>query len=187
MLKNILAVIVFVGGITTTAHAQFEIQAMGSYGSAMSMFGGGSTPTTGQLDLTSAGGGMDATTIALGSEVYYQLNEQLQVGGLLGFMNVSGDLVDISSFALGALARYNLSTDLASAIFVQGGIRYMKIDAGADVDNIALLVGVGKRFAISEKVSWTPNATLVLNVAGDIDKGSSITFNIVSLSVFYDK
>lgn len=188
MLKSIFTVIVFMGGMTTAAHAQFEIQAMGSYGSLMGATGGAgvSTPTSGQIDINNVDG-FGSTNISLGTETYYKINDKLQVGGILGFTDLSGDLYDGNMLSIGALARFNLDQDFASSIFIQGGIRYMKINMGGDGDNVALLAGVGKRIAISENVSWTPNLTLALNVAGDVDKGTSVTFNFVSVSFFYNK
>jgi hypothetical protein len=90
--------------------------------------------------------------------------------------------------SLGALVRYNLSTELRDSVFVGGGLRYTSFDAGNATDNFALLFSVGKRYALSETLTWTPNVTIALNVAGDdgADDGHNIALNLLSFSGFLD-
>ncbi len=175
MFKGILGLIVSLGFVATS-HATKEIQFNGSYADAKGATGG----TRAAISLGDDGT-EDKTDYGFSVEAYHSLSEVLQVGGLLGYAD--GDSFQEAAIAIGALVRYNLDADLRNSIFVGGGIRYADFGPG---DNIAILASVGKRFAMSETITWTPNVAIALNVAGDLDNGHNINLNILSFSGFLD-
>lgn len=185
MLKSILVLLASVSFIAS-ASAGYEVQISGNsqfIAGPFTLPGGGGT--SGGITLSDDGTN-DSTDFSLAAEVYMGMSENLQVGGLLSY----GTLADgeLTVMSLGALARYNLSTELRDSVFVGGGLRYTSFDAGTAVDNIAILLSVGKRYALSETLTWTPNLTIALSVAGDdgADEGHSIALNLLSFSGFLD-
>ncbi len=176
MLKNIFAMLMGLSFVAT-AHAGYELQINGSFGSALAGVGSGTEAAV----ILNDNGTTDSTDYGLGAEIYFGMSEQLQIGGLFGYAD--GDSFADAALAIGGLVRYNLASEMRDSIFVGGGVRY--IDFGA-ADNIAVLLTAGKRFAISETLTWTPNLSVALNVAGDLDEGHSIVLNLISFSGFME-
>ncbi len=176
MTKGILATLMILS-FGFSSFATYEIQINGTYALPLVGTSGG----TGAGILISNTDGLDSTDLTLAGEVYMDYTSQLQFGGL--FLFSDQEILAESVFGFGALARYNLETDLRNSIFVGGGLRY--IDFVND-SNFALLLSAGKRFPISNTLTWTPNATLALNFAGDIDSGSFLALNFISFSGFMD-
>lgn len=174
MLKNVLALIVSLG-FSATAFAGIELQISGN-GGPMSAGGG----TNGGLYMWDAGAA-DGTDWGLSGEAYWGMSDNLQVGGLLTLAD--GDTMPDMLMSLGVAARYNLDSELRNSIYVTGGVVYT--DFG-NADSIGVMVGAGKRFALSDTITWTPNLTLTLNVAGDLDEGHTIALNLLSFSGFLD-
>lgn len=168
MLKSILGLVMSLGFVAT-ANAAYEIQINGSF-----------LGTAGGIEMSDDGTD-DATDYGLGAEVYFGMSENLQVGGLFAYMD--GDSFTDAQIQLGALVRYNLDAELRNSIFINGGLGYTDFGPG---DSIGLLVGAGKRFAISETLTWTPNISVTLNVGGDLDEGHTIALNLLSFSGFMD-
>lgn len=168
MLKNVLALIVTLG-FSASAFAGIEIQINGS-----------GLGTDGGLRMWDTGAA-DGTDWSLSGEAYWGLSDNLQVGGMLALAD--GDSLPDMEMSLGVAARYNLDSELRNSIFVGGGVLYT--DNGS-MDSIGVMVQAGKRFAISDTLTWTPNLTVVLNVAGDIDEGHVIALNLLSFSGFLD-
>ncbi len=158
------------------AFANYEIQVNGTYGIPLA-----TTGTSGGI-LISDSDSVDLTDFTLAGEVYYKYNSQLQIGGL--FLLNKVDLVDDTILGFGALARYNFDTDFRNSMFVGGGLRYIDFFGES---NFAILLTGGKRFQLSEGFAYTPNATLALNIAGDIDSGIFLALNFLSFSGFLDK
>lgn len=169
MLKSMLSLLVVVGFAVSANAAPKEIQINGSH-----------LGTTAAITMEDDGTN-DATDYGFGVQVYFGMSENLQIGALVGYQD--GDSFTDAAMMLGALARYNLTTELRDAVFVEGGVRYM--DAGS-ADQISVLLGVGKRYALSETITWTPNVSLALHVGGDADEGHSIALNLLSFSGFMD-
>lgn len=171
MLKNIFAMLMGLSFVAT-AHAGYEIQISNSF-----------LGTAADITMTDPGfGGDDVTSFGVNAEVYFGMSEQLQVGGALAYLDSGEDGAD-AVLGLAALVRYNLSSELRDSVFVGGGVSYT--DFG-DADQIALHASVGKRYAISETLTWTPNLAVSFNMAGDIDEGSTIALNLISFSGFME-
>ncbi|MCO5114491.1 MAG: hypothetical protein M9899_09995 [Bdellovibrionaceae bacterium] len=168
MLKNVLALIVTLG-FSASAFAGIEIQINGS-----------GLGTSGGFEMWD-NGATDGTDWSLSGEAYWGLSDNLQVGGMLALAD--GDSMADMAMSLGVAARYNLDSELRNSIFVGGGVIYTDFGPG---DSIGVMVQAGKRFAISDTLTWTPNLTVVLNVAGDIDEGHVIALNLLSFSGFLD-
>lgn len=169
MLKSLLSLVVTLGFVASANAMTKEIQINGSHlgtEAAVEMDDDGTT---------------DGTDYGFGLQVYFGLSEQLQVGGLLAYAD--GDSFADAAMMLGGLVRYNLSSELRDAVFVEGGVRYA--DYGA-ADQISILLGVGKRYALSDTITWTPNVSVALHMAGDLDEGHNIALNLLSFSGFMD-
>lgn len=175
MLKNVLALIVTLG-FSASAMAGIELQISSGNG-PMGMGAGG---TSGGLYMTDDGSD-SSTDWSLAAEAYWGMSDNLQVGGMLSLtdLEVASDMI----MSLGVAARYNLDSELRNSIFVGGGVVYTDFGPG---DSIGVLLQAGKRFALSDTITWTPNVSLLLNVAGDIDEGHVLAFNILSFSGFLD-
>lgn len=185
MLKSMLSLLVVVGFAVSANAAPKEIQINGSYG-APAIPGGPTSGTNASIGMNDDGSD-SSTSIGLGAEVYFGMSDQLQVGALVGYTTSEFGVAEVDTMSLGALVRYNLSSELRDSVFVGGGVRYMDMDmGGTSADNIALLLSVGKRYALSETITWTPNVTVALNIGGDLDEGHNINLNLLSFSGFMD-
>lgn len=174
MLKSILVLLASVSFVAT-AHASKEIQI------SQSNLGTGANITLND------NGTDDATSFGVNAEVYFGMSEQLQIGGGFLYADSGVDGTD-ATLGLAALVRYNLGAEMRDSVFVGGGLSY--IDAG-DADQINLHLQVGKRYAISETLTWTPNVTIILPVsgedaAGNDVEGHTIALNLISFSGFMD-
>jgi hypothetical protein len=174
MLKSILVLLASVSFVAT-ANASKEIQI------TQSNLGTGA-------NITLNDDGNDSTTsFGVNAEVYFGMSEQLQVGGGIFYADSGVDGAD-STLGLAGLVRYNLGAEMRDSVFVGGGVSYF--DAG-DADSINLHLQVGKRYAISETLTWTPNVTFVLPVSGDDGAGNdpegyTLAINLISFSGFMD-
>lgn len=175
MLKNIFAMLMGLSFVAT-AHAGYEIQISNStaFGTA--------------ADITMDDDGTDSTTsFGVTAEVYFGMSEQLQVGGGLAYLDSGVSGAD-ATLGLAALVRYNLSSEMRDAMFVGGGVSYA--DFGV-ADQISLHVQAGKRFAISETLTWTPNLSFILPISGDDGAGNdpegyTLALNLISFSGFME-
>ena len=174
MLKNVLALIVTLG-FSASAFAGIEVQISGN-GGPMSAGGG-----TGGGFYMWDNGATDGTDWGLAGEAYWGLSDNLQVGGMLALAD--GDSYSDMLMSLGVAARYNLDSELRNSIFLGAGVTYTDFGPG---DSIGVMVQAGKRFALSDTLTWTPNLSVVLNVAGDLDEGHTIALNLLSFSGFLD-
>lgn len=175
MLKSILVLLATVSFVAT-ANASKEIQI------SQSNLGTGANITLND------DGNDDTTSFGVNAEVYFGMSEQLQIGGGISYAD-SGVDGDDASLGLAALVRYNLGAEMRDSVFVGGGLSYF--DFGNDADRIAVHAQVGKRYAISETLTWTPNVTLVLPVGGEsapgVDQeGFNLAINLISFSGFMD-
>lgn len=161
---------------STAAFAKYEIQVNGTYG--IPFAAGGTAGGILLSDIDSE----NTTDITIAGEVYYKYTDNLQVGGL--FLLSKVDAIDDTIFGFGGLARYNLDADFRNSVYVGGGLRYIDFFGNS---NFAILLTGGKRFQLSEGFAYTPNATLALNIAGDVDSGMFLALNFLSFSGFLDK
>lgn len=170
MLKGLFAVLVSLFAVS--ANAGYEIQISNSH-----------IGTGADITMTDPGfGGDNVTSFGLNAEVYFGMSEQLQVGGGFLYADSGVDGAD-ATLGLAGLVRYNLASELRTAIFVGAGVSW--VDFG-DADSIAIHAQAGKRFAISDTLTWTPNLEVRFAMAGDIDEGSTIALNLVSFSGFME-
>jgi len=154
----------------------YEVQINGSIGSAGGSFSSGTDASVGVVD----NGNDSNTSWNLGADIYTPVNPRLQVGGTFQIED-SGAVNCKTSFQIGAQARYNFDTDFMNSVFIDIGLSHVDI---GDFNWITLNVGVGKRFAITESIAWTPNIQYSNPVVGDRTEGYSLIFNLVSFSGF---
>lgn len=179
MKKLLIAFIAF--GFTSTASANnLEVQ----ISSPAPGFGG----TNGGVFIQDDGNDLtdDTTSFNLQGEVYYSVTDNIQVGGMLGFGDQDQTGLELN-YNLGVAARYNLDTDFRDSMFFGVGLAYSELGVEAfDSTRISLLVQAGKRFALSDHLTYTPNVTYAMAVSGDdgFDEGSTIAINILSFSGF---
>lgn len=123
----------------------------------------------------------------LGAEVYTLYSENVQFGGVLAFKDVDTDGTK-PSYTVGALARYNVLPELKSSVFVGGGLVYIDEEGG---EGFNVILQGGKRFEISNTITWTPNLTVGLPISGSNREGRSregyrIAVNLLSFSGFLE-
>lgn len=169
MKKIILSLIVL--GFTSAASATLEIQL--SSGAA---FPGVATSTGAGFFIPDEGD----TVWGLSTEVYKSINENIQAGGVLNFINFG----DETFYTLGARVRYNLDSNLRDSMWLGGGLSYSNVSGDGDNSRIALNLQFGKRYALSDSLTYTPNVSFDLNLGGDIDEGHIIGVNLISFSGF---
>ncbi len=167
-MKKFLVTVALLGfGFNASADRGLEVQ-----------INGGFNGTAGAITINDKDTG-DNTPWSLGAEVYKTMGEKLQIGGLL---NISDDdNGGDTMFTLGFGARFNFDSELRNAMFVGGGLAYS--DFGA-ADQISLGLSFGKRYALSDNVTYTPNVSVRMAVGGDLDKGTAIVLNLLSFSGF---
>jgi hypothetical protein len=182
MLKSILSLVVVALAANANA-AQKEIQISQSMDSGVPFATSG---TRAGINLNDDG--TDSTTsYGFQGEVYFGMSDALQVGGILGYSDSGASGAD-ALMTIGAAVRYNLSSELREAMFVGGGIVY---SSAGDFNRMNLNLQAGKRIALSETITWTPNVTIALPMSGDngsgVDpEGYTVSLNILSFSGFMD-
>ena len=155
-MKKFLVGIVLVG-FGFTAHADhYEVQVNGG-------FGGTAGSLTLNDDDTSPMGDSN-TPWNIGAEVYRKAGSHFQYGGLINVGDTDTTNSD-TTFTIGALGRYNFNGDFTKSFFVGAGVSYA--DQGDD-DRIALHLGVGKRIALSDNLTYTPNISAQIGIGGDL-------------------
>ena len=172
-MKKLLIAIITLNFAATAYAVDIEIQISNS------VSGSGSDVTIAIPDE-----GDTLTTYGLGSEVYYSFSENIQIGGHLGFTGSSAEGTDLG-YSAGALGRYNLDTELRDSMFLGLGLIYSDDGSGGDfATKVAVVLQAGKRFAVSDTLTYTPNMTLSQGVAGDNDSGTIVSLNLISFSGF---
>jgi len=145
---------------------------------------GGFLGTSGQIEMNDEdwnGGaaGADNTPWSVGAEVYKTMGEKLQIGG--GLRVSDNDNGGDTIFTLAALSRYNFDSDFHNSMFAGLGFSYTDLGPG---DSMALHLQFGKRYSLSENITYTPNLEITTRVAGDADEGMQIAINLLSFSGF---
>lgn len=160
-------------GLSFAAHADKGLEVQISNGFA----GTAGDITMSDKDFT---GGDSNTSWNLGGEVYKSINDNIQIGGILGVADAGCDACD-TSFAIGVAGRYNFDSELRDSMFA--GLGVSMADDGTN-NSIRAHIQFGKRMAMSDTITWTPNLTYMMRVGGDIDEGSQIVINLLSFSGF---
>jgi len=182
-MKKVLVTIALLGfGFSAQADHNYEIQINGGTTGMAGLGAQGGTAGTVTINDDKVG---DNTPWSLGAEVYKSMGENLQVGGLLSLADTDTTGSD-TTFALGVVARYNFDADHRNSMFAGGGLTFNDIGTG---DFIGLHLQFGKRYALSDTITYTPNVTYTTAVSGEFDgggdiEGSSIVINLLSFSGF---
>ena len=128
------------------------------------------------------------TTFDIGASYLHYLRDGFQVGGegrlrlLSKEVSVSGNSETLLDLA--AVGAYNFQSDLKNSIFVKAGVGIYSVEkdnADGYESKLGLFVGAGKRFALWNNVSYTPELRLVKK--GDIDMGIEIA--LLNFSVIW--
>jgi len=176
--KKLLIAIIAFGFASTASANNLEVQISSNNGGIV----GG---TSGGLNVNSEELG-DNSPWGLQGEAYYGVNENIQVGGMLAFGDRDATGAELG-YTLGVAARYNLDTELRDSIYFGVGVAFIE-NGLEDIDStsIGAFVTAGKRFALSDNLTYTPNVTYTTLVGGDdgFDEGSVISVNLLSFSGF---
>lgn len=174
-MKKVLVTIALLGfGFSAQADHMYEIQINGGFGG-----------TGGGIAINDEDNG-DNSPWNLGAEVYKTMGENLQIGGILALANEDQTGNDDTTFTLGVLGRYNFDADHRNSMFAGGGLTFNDIGTG---DYIGLHIQFGKRYALSDTITYTPNISYATAVSGETDagndiEGSTIMINLLSFSGF---
>ncbi|MDG0815404.1 hypothetical protein [Bdellovibrio svalbardensis] len=121
------------------------------------------------------------TAFDVGASYLYSLNAGVQVGGEGRLQILSKEYSPTGNsktlIDLLGVAAYNFQSDLKNAFFLKAGLGIYSVlnDTESDYENkLGLFFGGGKRFALWNNVSYTPEARFVKK--GDIDLGFQIAF-----------
>lgn len=168
-MKKFLVAIALLGfGFSAQADHHYEIQINGT-----------ANGTGGGVFLSDDGNDSN-TAWGLGGEVYKSLNDKMQIGGVLTVAD-SGVSGSDTVIGLGVKGRYNLDSDLRDSMFFGLGL------VASDVDNFSeslnLILGFGKRYALSDTITYTPNLEYVHYMDSDRD-GYQVNINLISFSGF---
>ncbi len=104
---------------------------------------------------------------------------QVQVGGELGFVSLSGGNAKISYFELIGFGTYNFDSNLDESFYAKGGLGLYAVrkdspDNGEYENKIGLFFGAGKRFPLWRKVHYSPEIRLTKR--GSLDFELSLHF-----------
>ncbi len=172
-MKKVLVAIALMGfGFSASADHMYEIQ-----------INGGFAGTAGNFTINDEDNG-DNSPWNLGAEVYKTMTDAFQLGGVLALADEDngGD----TAITLGVLGRYNFDADHRNSMFAGGGLTYT---TAGDADAMNLHLQFGKRYELSDTITYTPNVAYVTALSGDDGnggdvEGSSIVINLISFSGF---
>jgi len=174
-----IAVLGFAFSAQADVDHMHEVQINGGFGGGLTSVGGTQASVNiNDSDLE------DNSPWYVGAEVYKTMGSNMQLGGIisLGDRDTTGSEL---GYTLGVVGRYNFDTDFSQSMFAGAGISYADLGVdGVDSNRIALLLQFGKRFMISDQLTWTPNVALNMGIGGDLDEGTSIAINLISFSGF---
>lgn len=120
--------------------------------------------------------GGSVTTIQVQGKYLRTLTANIQAGGQVGLLSLSGGGSETLLTAL-AVGVYNFDVNFKQSFFAEGGLGIFPVQSETTGDyesKFGLYVGGGKRFPIWERVSYIP--TLALVKKGDLDFGFDIQF-----------
>ena len=123
-------------------------------------------------------GNSSTSILSLSGTMYHKMSDNFQVGGNLTVADSNrSDL----TFGIGVLGRYNLDTELRDSMFFDIGL--LATDVEEIGDTLNLHVGFGKRYALSDTITWTPNISYRMSLESGND---SYVFgvNLLSFSGF---
>jgi hypothetical protein len=122
----------------------------------------------------------DHFEFAVNASASYYFFKQLALTARPSFQSISGDNVTSSrwSFRLTVGPTYDFSEDTAQSFFVtaQAGFRILNFSAsGNTYAPFDYFLGVGRRVALSEHVTWTPEFAFWGNTRATADNGGFFT------------
>ncbi|MGH1467774.1 MAG: outer membrane beta-barrel protein [Bdellovibrionales bacterium] len=183
-MKKVLVTIALLGfGFSAHADRGMELQISAGVAGVNGTSGIGGTAGGIQINDEDTG---DNSPWGLSGEVYKSMNDNMQVGGLLALSDADSTGMEMS-YTLGVLGRYNFDTDLRNSMFVGAGLTYADLGVdGTDSTRMSLLLSFGKRYALSDTITYTPNITFEMGMGGDtgFDEGNRIAINLLSFSGF---
>lgn len=128
------------------------------------------------------------TTIDISASYLHYLRDGWQVGGEGRLQSLSKEASTIGKSAtlidIVGVGAYNFQSDLKNSFFAKAGIGFYSVlnDTNDGYDNkLGLFIGGGKRFALWNNVSYSPEARIVKR--GDIDMGVEIA--LLNFSVIW--
>lgn len=129
------------------------------------------------------------TILDIGGSYLHYWKDNMQYGVEARLQNLSQEASGTGRSAtridLLGLGVYNLTSDHKDAIYAKGGVGLYSAlkDDGSDYENkFGLFVGVGKRFAWLNNITYTPELRLVKR--GDID--FAIQIELLNFSVYWN-
>ena len=190
-MKKFLVTIAVLGfGFSAQADHHYEVQISSAVGGVLGDIGSAGGTSGGIQFNDDEFGDDDNNPWSLGAEVYKSMTENIQVGGLLNFGDSDTDFAEFH-YTVGLMGRYNLDTELRDSmyfglgvIFSDFGIEDSESNSDPDTTRFAILASVGKRYALSDTITYTPNITVEFGVGGDFDEGTRVSVNLLSFSGF---
>lgn len=149
-----------------------------------------SPPTIHEVQLSSSQGAVSfsqgGTWLGLTGGYNYTVLPHWQLG-LFPSVSVgfpTGDTGNYYLFSLAAGPTFNFSEDIPSSVFVRGTVGYLHSSYNGANDGTWALQGMlGKRFALTESITYSPS----IGVAKDLRESSkpSLTLNVLALSAVF--
>jgi hypothetical protein len=116
------------------------------------------------------------TTISLQASYLHHLQDKIQVGVEGGLTSYSNNTL----FDLIGVGAYNFDADFKNAFYAKAGLGFFSVAAGNDTETkFGLFLGGGKRFALFNNVTYSPELRLIKK--GDLDISFLATFLNFSL------
>lgn len=121
------------------------------------------------------------TTFTFFGSYLHHLKDNFQLGGEGGITSTS----NTTFFDLAAVGTYNLANDFRNSIYAKVGLGLASVSGSAGSGSetkIGFFIGGGKRFAIFNNLTYSPELRIVKK--GDLDVGFQATF--FNLSVYWN-
>lgn len=129
------------------------------------------------------------TVLSLKGSYLHYWKDNMQWGVEGSFQNASKEFTQSGKSAtridILGIGTYNLTSELKNAIYAKGGVGLYSVlkDDGSDYENkFGLFVGVGKRFAWLNNISYAPELRLVKR--GDLD--FAVDIEILNFSIYWN-
>jgi hypothetical protein len=121
--------------------------------------------------------GSTTTVIDARGSYAFHLQDQIQVGGEVGFFSTSGGTTSASYVELLGFGTFNFDPNIAESFYVKGGAGLFGVPKvnGEYENKFGLFAGVGARFPMWGSLAYNPEARLLKK--GDLD----ISFEIIFL------
>ena len=122
----------------------------------------------------------DIKQIELGANIQYRIDQQIYLGGLFDYEQVSQGDTSHSSISIHAIGTYFFQTDVLNGFYGQLGIGIHNTDQ-LDAPASAFLIALGKHWQIFERITLSPH----LQISKNGSNGSVFEVYPLSLSVWF--